>query len=114
MSRVLIRCLDPERRDALEETARLALNFVTVTTGPGYSDFKVSRDVKVHLSEFALRHGCHLPDTAQELLEAVQAHGVKIFRVSSTDDEPTSEWAHWWEDLPEATDLESDIVLEIR
>jgi hypothetical protein len=114
VSRVLVCCLEPERRDALEETARLALNFVTVTTGPGYSDFKASRDIKVHLSAVALRRGCHLPDMAQELLEAVQAHGIEILRAAQPEGEITPEWAQWWEELPQVDEEEFELVLEIR
>jgi hypothetical protein len=110
----LVCCLDPQRRDALEETARLALNFVTVTKGPGYSDFEVGRDIKVHLSELALKNGCYLPDSAQELLEGAQAHGVEILRVSDSDVEMSPEWESWWKSLAQATDDEFQIVLEIR
>ena len=114
MSRVLLQCLDPERRDALEETARLALHFVTVTSGPGFPNFRASRDLAVRLSAVALIHGCHLPDMAQELLEAVEAHGIKIARVSRPSDEISPEWAQWWEELPEAAEEEFERVLEIR
>ena len=114
MSRFLIACLNPERRDALEETARLALNFITVAAGPGYSELKASRDVKVHLSPVALRQGCHLPDMAQELLEAVQAHGVEILKVSEPTADIAPEWCEWWEELPLVSEDEFKTVLEIR
>jgi hypothetical protein len=106
--------VDPVCRDALEDTARLALTFVTVTTSPGYSDFKSSRDLEVHLSSEALKNGCHLPDLAQELLEAVQAYGVRVLRTES-EVEVSSEWAEWWSRLPEVGEKEEDeFSLEIR
>lgn len=114
VTRVLLKCVDPSRRDALEETARLALSFVTVTCGPGFPDFKASRDLAIHLTEVALRKGCHLPDVAQELLEAVQAHGVSILRGSEPGGEITPEWKDWWKTLPEAPEEEYSLVLEIR
>lgn len=114
MSRVLLKCVDPYRRDALEETARLALNFVTVTHGPGYPNFKACRDLTVHISWTALEQGCHLPDVAQELLEAVQAHGVKVQRVLDPEAEISPEWRDWWGGLPEAEEDEDALVLEMR
>ena len=112
--RVVVKCLEPVCRDALEDTARLALTFVTVTTGPGYSDFKASRDLEVHLSPAALKEGCHLPDLAQELMEAVQAYGVRVFRIKS-EIEVSSEWADWWSSLPEVEEGDEDKVsVEIR
>ena len=112
--KVVVKCLEPVSRDALEDTARLALTFVTVTTGPGYSDFKASRDLEVHLSSKALKDGCHLPDLAQELMEAVQAYGIRIYRIVAGT-EVSSEWADWWSRLPEAAEKDGDgLSLEIR
>ena len=112
--RVVVKCLEPVCRDALEDTARLALTFVTVTTSPGYSDFKASRDLEVHLSPAALKDGCHLPDLAQELMEAVQAYGVRVCRVKSGAD-ISSEWADWWSRLPQVEENDEEILsVEIR
>ncbi|MFA5508262.1 MAG: hypothetical protein WC314_06630 [Vulcanimicrobiota bacterium] len=114
MKRVVLKCLEPNCRDALESTARLALTFVTVTTGPGFSDFRAERDLQVHLSALALKDGCHLPDLAQELLEAVQAYGIVVQRAA--DEEVPPEWADWWKELApiEEAEGEDPLVLEIR
>ena len=114
MRRVLISCLEPQRRDALEETARLALTFVTVTTAPGYPDFKPSSNLEVHLSALALKLGCHLPDIAQDLLEAVQAFGIPIKRLSVNDESVSEEWLDWWRELPKVERETFDLELEIR
>ncbi|MCA9781446.1 MAG: hypothetical protein KC800_32235 [Candidatus Eremiobacteraeota bacterium] len=112
--RVAIKCLTPVCRDALEDAARLALTFVTVTTTPGYSDFKASRDLELHLSARALKDGCHLPDLAQELMEAVQAYGIPVFRTEA-EGEVSPEWSDWWNRLPEVEGSdEFELSLEIR
>lgn len=112
--KVVVKCLKPVSRDALEDTARLALTFVTVTTGPGYSNFRASQNLEVHLSSAALKNGCHLPDLSQELMEAVQAYGIRILRIKG-ETEVSSEWAEWWNELPEVEENEEDeLSLEIR
>jgi hypothetical protein len=114
MKSVLVRCVAPERRDALEETARLALSFITLASGPDFPEFQSRRDLEVHLSVESLVEGCHLPDTAQELLEAVQAFGVSIKKVVSASVDVGEEWQAWWKTLDFATDRTFDLELEIR
>lgn len=114
MKRVLLRCLEPDCRDALEETARLALTYITVTTTPGYSEFQAGRDLQVHLSAQALSDGCHLPEMAHDLLEALQAHGVVVARVADFEAELSEEWQDWWSELNEAAEFPADLVLDIK
>jgi len=113
MKSVVVRCVSPQRRDALEEAARLALSFITLSTGPDFRDFNSRRDLEVHLSAEALLEGCHLPDTAQELLEAVQAYGVALRKVSTTGTDVGEEWEAWWESLEPVSDRVFDLELEI-
>lgn len=112
--RILISCLEPQRRDALEETARLALTFITVSTSPGYTKFKPTNSLEIHLSALALKTGCHLPDIAQDLLEAVQAFGVKVKRLSVFEESVSEEWREWWKSLPKVERETFDLELEIR
>lgn len=114
MRTVVVRCVAPERRDALEETARLALSFISVGMGPEFPDFDCKSSLEVHLSSTALVEGCHLPDTAQDLLEAVQAFGVPVRKLKSKNDSTTDEWKNWWSTLEVAVDRDFDIELEVR
>lgn len=111
---VAVRCVAPLRRDALEEVARLVLSFVTVSTRPDSPEFKFHTDLELHLSATALVDGCHLPDTAQDLLDAVEAFGVSIRKVDSRSRAAGVEWQEWWDGLePVDPDREFDIELEI-
>lgn len=111
---VAVRCVAPQRRDALEEVARLALAFITLSMMPESKDFSCRTDLELHLSASALVDGCHLPDTAQDLLEAVEAFGVSIRRVDSRARVAAEEWQQWWEGLPQVDpDREFDLELEI-
>jgi hypothetical protein len=114
-SSVEIRCFDPLRRDALEEAARLALSFVAVASRPQFTLNWRQGALQLTLTSTALRDGCYLPETAQQLLEAAQSFGVKVMRKERPGDEtPSEEWASWWSALPlcpESTDFE--LVLEI-
>ena len=114
MSRtVAVRCVAPERRDALEEVARLALTFVTLSLGPEAPDFHCVGGLEVHISPSALIEGCHLPDTAQELLEAVQAFGVKIKKTCADTKVAAPEWQDWWSKL-EVLDPNQEYDLELE
>lgn len=109
-----IRCVDPMRRDALEESARLALSFVAVASKPGFSLDWRTGDLRLILSAAALHDGCYLPETAQQLLEAVQAFGVKVVRLERDSDEAApEEWTAWWSALPAWTERAFDLILEI-
>lgn len=113
-SSVDIRCVAPLRRDALEEAARLALSFVAVASKPGFSLDWRAQALRLTLSEAALRDGCYLPDSAQQLLEAVQAFGVVIEREPASASEPVApEWTDWWSALPLSTEKSFDLVLEL-
>ena len=113
-SSVHIRCLDPQRRDALEESARLALSLVAVASRPGFSMKWREDALRLTLSTAALHDGCYLPETAQPLLEAVQAFGVKIVKIDREGDEPPpEEWTQWWAALPLAEEWSFEIVLDI-
>lgn len=114
MDQIVISCLDPHRRDALEEAARLALSFMTVSTKPERLDFQPREQLQVHLSALALRNGCHLPDAAQELLEAVQAYGIPVKRLSVKNEAVGEEWLDWWKALPVVDRETFDLELEIR
>ena len=111
---VEIRCLDPQRRDALEESARLALAFVSVCSRPDRR-LEWRRDkLRLTLTASALSDGCYLPESAQQLFEAVLAFGVPVVRRSEAGDEaPPAEWVDWWEVLPEADDRTYEMTLEI-
>ena len=113
-SSVNIRCLDPLRRDALEESARLALSFVSVASRPGFRlDWKEGA-LRLTLSTAALLDGCYLPETAQQLLEAVQAFGVQVVRIERDGDEPApEEWTSWWSALPVGAEKTFDLSLDI-
>lgn len=111
--KLLIRCSEPQRRDALEESARLALAFVVVGTSPGFADLKTERDLEIHLSAHSLQQGCYLPETAQDLLEAVQAFGVPIKKIAAEGESVPQEWAPWWDELPWADQTEFEKTLEI-
>lgn len=109
-----IRCLDPQRRDALEESARLVLAFVSACSRPGRRLQRPNEDLRLTLSSAALQDGCYLPESAQRLLEAVSAFGVEIRRREREGDEdPTQEWLEWWSGLSPADDKTFDLVLEI-
>lgn len=111
---VNIRCLDPLRRDALEEAARLALSFVSVASRPGFQLRWKEGDLRLTLSPSALLDGCYLPETAQQLLEAVQAFGVNVVRLERAGDEPVpEEWTAWWSALPAETERPFELNLEI-
>lgn len=114
MKTIVIRCVAPERRDALEEAARLALSFISVGMGPEFPSFQCNKHLELHLSSLALVEGCHLPDTAQELLEALQAFGVSVRKVKAKNDSATEEWKQWWKTLDVAVDRDFDVELEIR
>lgn len=102
MNRLIeIRCTAPQRRDALEESARLALAFLSVSARPGGRKLWQDQQLRMVLSVEALDQGCYLPEAAQELLEAVQAYGVAIARLPS-ESPPPDEWSDWWYDLEEA------------
>ncbi len=109
-----IRCLDPQRRDALEESARLTLAFVSACSRPGRRGDWRNERLRLTLSSTALQDGCYLPESAQRLLEAVSAFGVEICRQEREgDDAPTPEWAEWWSGLASTDDKGFDLVLEI-
>ena len=112
---VEVRCLDPLRRDALEESARLALSFVAVASRPGYSLKWREGGLQVTLTTAALQDGCYLPEAAQQLLDAAQSFGVIVVGLVRTDDEPApDEWAGWWSALPvQVEQAPFDLVLEI-
>jgi hypothetical protein len=111
---VEIRCLDPLRRDALEESARLALSFVAVASRPGFSLNWRDEGLRLTLSTAALHDGCYLPETALQLLEAVQAFGVKVVRLERDGDELVpEEWSQWWSSLPLGTEKSYQMVLDI-
>ena len=113
-SSVHIRCLDPLRRDALEESARLALSFVSVASRPGFHLNWKEGALRLTVSTTALLDGCYLPETAQQLLEAVQAFGVQVVRVEREGDEPApEEWTNWWSALPVGVDKVFDLNLDI-
>lgn len=109
--RVMIRCTEPKRKDALEETARLALAYVTLGSGPKKKQFDFRNNLVVQLSASALRDGCHLSETAQVLLEALGHYGVRVERVG--DDEVAENWNDWWTGLNEPSDEKFDLTLEI-
>jgi hypothetical protein len=91
----------------------LALAFVSVGHGPLFSDFQASRDLQLHLSLQALKEGCHLPETAQDLLEGLQAFGVAVVKTVDEEREPGVEWAAWWNGLETVTDRAFDLELDI-
>lgn len=112
---ILIRCTAPRRRDALEETARLALNFVDLAFGPEFPELKASEHIQIHLTALALVKGCHLPETAQDLLEAVQVFGVPIKRIVEPEEETLEEeWSEWWRNLETTGPTEFDMVIDIK
>lgn len=112
MTNVLVKCVKPVRRDALAESARLVLSFISVGSGPDFNHFDSRNGLCLELSAEALSRGCHLAESAQELLEAIQAFGVSVVRVKS--ESPVSEdWKQWWEALPEKEERDYDIELEI-
>lgn len=109
-----IRCVDPLRRDALEEAARLTLSFVSVASKPGYSLSWREGALRLTLSTAALHDGCYLPETAQPLLEAVQAFGVKVVRLAREGDlAAPEEWSAWWSLLPQEDEGSFELVLDI-
>ncbi len=111
---VAVRCVAPLRRDALEEVARLVLSFITVSTRPDSPGFRFSEDLELHLSAAALVDGCHLPDTAQDLLDAVEAFGIPIRKVDNRSRVAGQEWQEWWDGLDMVDpNREFDIELEI-
>jgi hypothetical protein len=111
---VEIRCADPQRRDALEESARLALSFVAVGSKPGFALNWRDEGLRVSLTTSALHDGCYLPETAQQLLEAVQAFGISVVRWEREGDDPApEEWAEWWGRLAERVEKPYEMVLEI-
>lgn len=111
---VEIRCTEPRRRDALEESARLALSFVSVASKPGFTLNWREGALRLTLASPALHDGCYLPETAQQLLEAVQSFGVSIVRLEREgDDEAPEEWTEWWSALPLAEQGDFSTVLEI-
>ena len=123
---VNIRCLAPKRRDALEESGRLALSFISKFCTPEFFEPNIPDRLSVTLATPALKDGCYLADSAQVMLEAVQAYGVKIGRklpqsLSGQGDVATlnlkedlpDEWRAWWLKLPIVGDTEADLVIEI-
>lgn len=110
---VEVRCLNPLRRDALEEAARLVLSFVSVSSRPGYRLDWRGGALRLRLSPQALRDGCYLPESAQQLLEAAQSFGVHVVRDTDQGDIP-EEWESWWAQLPLANDSAFELSLEIR
>lgn len=109
-----VRCLTPQRRDALEESARLVLAFISVCSRPDrHSDWQ--KNLRLTLSALALHDGCYLPESAQSLLEAVAAFGVQVCRQKKAgdDSEPPEEWSQWWGELPFVDEHEFDLILEI-
>lgn len=113
MRRVKISCHSPKRRDALEEAARLALAYVSVGTGPDFPDFVVNQALELHLSASALTEGCHLPETAMELLEAVQAFGIPVKKITDDSAVPTEEWSEFWSELGPVVPVAFHVELEI-
>lgn len=113
-SSIEIRCTQPRRRDALEESARLALSFVSVASKPGFALDWRKGALRLTLATPALHDGCYLPETAQQLLEAAQSFGISIVRLDRDGDEPApEEWTAWWSALPPAQDGDFSTVLEI-
>ena len=111
---VEVRCLEPLRRDALEEAARLVLSFVAVSSRPGRVPLWRDQSLRLTLSPAALHDGCYLADAAQQVLDAVQAFGIQVVRADSHSDEaPPEEWSQWWASLETAAEREFDLVLEI-
>lgn len=111
---VEIRCTEPRRRDALEESARLALSFVAAASKPGVSLNWREGALRLTLATAALHDGCYLPETAQQLLEAVQSFGIAIVRLERDDDEAApEEWTDWWSALPLGDEGSFETVLEI-
>lgn len=110
--RIEIRCTDPQRRDALEESARLTLAFLSVSARPGGRKLWRDQQLRLVLSVEALHQGCYLPEAAQDLLEAIQAYGVSVTRLPS-ETEPPTEWVEWWQELPE-TEPSDEAVLELN
>lgn len=108
-----IRCTEPSRRDALEESARLALSFVSVASRPGFSLDWRRQALRLTLGVQALHDGCYLPDAAQQLLEAVQSFGVTIEREREETEPVPQEWTEWWSALPLESEKSFDLVLEI-
>lgn len=108
-----VRCLAPQRRDALEESARLVLAFVSVCSRPDRrSDWQ--KKLRLTLSAGALHDGCYLAESAQSLLEAVTAFGVQVCRQKAGDElDPPEEWSQWWGELPLVDEHKFDLVLEI-
>ena len=94
--------------------ARLALAFVTLGSGPDFPRFRAGEAVELHLTAEALLWGCHLPETAQDLLEAVQAHGVSVVKIATSSDSLGEEWQPFWQDLDELVSSNFDIILEIQ
>lgn len=120
-------CLSPKRRDALEESGRLALSFISKFCSPDFFDPNFKELITITLDTPALKDGCYLADSAQVMLEAVQAYGVKIGRrlpqnLSGQGDVATlnlkvdipDEWREWWLKLPIVGDSTADLVIEIR
>lgn len=114
MTRIIeIRCIDPQRRDALEEAARLTLAFLSVSSQPGGQRMWKDQSLRLTLSVKALQNGCYLAKAAKSLLEALQRFGVPICKQESSS-KPPSEWSAWWQGLETASpDGEPDLVLDI-
>lgn len=114
MSRVFeVRCTDPNRRDALEEAARLTLAFVAVSARPGGTRLWKDGQLRLVLSVKALHNGCYLAEAAQDLLEALQSYGVPVTKLEQEQD-PPKEWEQWWKALPPATDSpQAETVIEL-
>ena len=92
----------------------MALAFVSAASKPGRSLEWRKTSLRVSLTTAALHDGCYLPESAQQLFEAVLAFGVPVVRRSEAGDEaPPAEWVDWWEVLPEADDRTYEMTLEI-
>ncbi len=111
---VEIRCLDPQRRDALEESARLALAFVSVCSRPDRRLEWRQDKLRLTLTASALSDGCYLPESAQRLMDAATAYGIEIRRKERDGDgDPPAEWASLWETWAPSDDKTFELVLEI-
>lgn len=111
---VEIRCLDPQRRDALEESARLALAFVSVCSRPNRRLQWREDKLRLTLTAAALSDGCYLPESAQRLMDAVSAYGIEVRRqVRAGEGAPPPEWAELWESWELADEKAFELVLEI-
>lgn len=113
-SSIDVSCLAPLRRDALEESARLVLSLVSVSSKPGFEFGWREGGLRLILTTNALEDGCYLPETAQQLLEAVQAFGIAVVRLEREGDKACpEEWKPWWDTLPAAQNKD-DVQLRLE